>query len=89
MVKQQLRVLCFINYSHLPSSGGEGATTTELTTKSTWLILLNYVHYHIKKAFNLTFQHLPLNSLDSKENMEETRELSQMILRDGKHNSFL
>ncbi len=26
MVKQQLRVLCFINYSHLPSSGGEGAT---------------------------------------------------------------
>ncbi len=26
MVKQQLRVLCFMNYSHLPSSGGEGAT---------------------------------------------------------------
>ncbi len=63
--------------------------TTELTTNSTWLILLNYVHYHIKKAFDLTFQHLPLNALDSKENMEETRELSQMILRDGKHYSFL
>ncbi len=33
MVKQQLRVLCFINYSHLPSSGGEGATRPVVDSK--------------------------------------------------------
>ncbi len=52
--------------------------TTEPTTNSTWLILLSYMNYHIKNAFNLIFQHLPLNPLDSDEKMEETRELSQM-----------
>ncbi len=46
--------------------------TTEPTTNSTWLILLNYMYYHIKKAFNLTFQHLPLNPLDSDEKMDDT-----------------
>ncbi len=32
------------------------------------------MHYDIKKAFNLTFQHLPLNPLDSDGKMEETRD---------------
>ncbi len=30
--------------------------TKEPTAKSTWLILFNYMHYHIKKAFHLKFQ---------------------------------
>ncbi len=30
VITEMLRVLCFINYSHLPSSGGEGATLTHV-----------------------------------------------------------
>ncbi len=43
MVKQQLRVLCFINYSHLPSSGGEGATQSAVCVSSVQWMMGNAV----------------------------------------------